>query len=173
MGRRVLFVPAQPVQLPVCCCCRVLGQKEARAVLLQECSLDGFAPSSTCQANASPEPSISMMRQKSCAGGFAVEPRQQSCSFCSERGIFRLLAWSPVTFVFCSGRASKQWLCSTIVRLQMHSAASQSKLEASFEAPHTVGYAGLDLGCNFVTLAICNLTDEMSSAKFCVVIEIY
>lgn len=47
------------------------------------------------------------------------------------------------------------------------------QLEASFEAPHTVGYAGLDLGCNFVTLAICNLTDEMSSAKFCVVIEIY
>lgn len=46
-------------------------------------------------------------------------------------------------------------------------------LGASFEAPHTVGYAGLALGCNFVTLAICNLTDEMSSAKFCVVIEIY
>lgn len=47
------------------------------------------------------------------------------------------------------------------------------QLTASFETPQTVGYAGLALGCNFIALAICNLTGEMSSAKFCVVIEIY
>lgn len=47
------------------------------------------------------------------------------------------------------------------------------QLTASSETPQTAGYAGLALGCSFITLAICNLTDEMSSAKFCVVIEIY
>ena len=44
---------------------------------------------------------------------------------------------------------------------------------ASFEIPQMVGYAGLALGCNFITLAISDLIDEVSSAKFCVVIEIY
>lgn len=66
---------------------------------------------------------------------FTMEPRQQSCSFCSEKGIFRLLAWSPESFVFWAGRASKQWLSTLILPLKMHSGASQSSLRLRSRLP--------------------------------------
>lgn len=40
-------------------------------------------------------------------------------------------------------------------------------------APQAAGSAGLAWGCSFITLAMCNLADGVSSAKFSVVIEIY
>lgn len=173
MGRRVLIVPSTACSAS--CVLLLLGPGRRRPNK-PSCAAAGTLPGLVCPQFRVPGEHITR----------AIHLHDEA-----EIVYWWFLPWSQdskaTVFILKKGFSDSwheaQWpLCFVsfqAVTLQLDSASDNAQccfweqFRASFETPHTVGYAGHALGCNFVTLAICNLTDEMSSAKFCVVIEIY